>query len=331
MLLAPGRADDACPDTNMSALAQLMTVRYVRNANRATPTGDPSFVVQQSMPGPVSEEEADPFLMCDEFGPTVSQGAHGTDSDGGFTVPWHPHHGMEILSYMISGRGRHADSLGNREVFRAPGFQWLSVGSGIEHAEGGGTPAGESERGLQIWLRMPAARMRDAPRYGTVGPEQIPVETIDRNGSFARVIAGRYRLKRGPARFAVNVQILDIELKPDTEFLYERPPHMDNVMFYCLDGGGRLNGANTLYQRQICRFDTTTGKVKVSVSASSGGMRFMVFAGVSLKEPLTWHGPFVCADRGQLEEVFRQHQAGAFPPVRVPWDYKDASAAPART
>ena len=134
----------------MSALAQLMTVRYVRNANRATPTGDPSFVVQQSMPGPVSEEEADPFLMCDEFGPTVSQGAHGTDSDGGFTVPWHPHHGMEILSYMISGRGRHADSLGNREVFRSPGFQWLSVGSGIEHAEGGGTPAGESERGLQI-------------------------------------------------------------------------------------------------------------------------------------------------------------------------------------
>ena len=67
----------------MSALAQLMTVRYVRNANRATPTGDPSFVVQQSMPGPVSEEEADPFLMCDEFGPTVSQGAHGTDSDQG--------------------------------------------------------------------------------------------------------------------------------------------------------------------------------------------------------------------------------------------------------
>ena len=124
--------------------------------------------------------------------------------------------------------------------------------------------------------------------------------------------------KRGPARFAVNVQILDIELKPDTEFLYERPPNMDNVMFYCLDGGGRLNGANTLYQRQICRFDTTTGKVKASVSASSGGMRFMVFAGVSLKEPLTWHGPFVCADRGQLEEVFRQHQAGAFPPVRVP-------------
>ena len=178
---------------------------------------------------------------------------------------------------------------------------------------------------------MPAARMRDAPRYGTVGPEQIPVETIDRNGSFVRVIAGRYRLTRGPARFAVNVQILDIELKPDTEYLYERPPNMDNVMFYGVDGGGRLNGANTLYQRQICRFDTTTGKVKVSVSASSGGMRFMVFAGVALREPLTWHGPFVCADRGQLEEVFRQHQAGAFPPVRVPWDYKDASAAPART
>ena len=149
----------------MSALAQLMTVRYVRNANRATPTGDPSFVVQQSMPGPVSEEEADPFLMCDEFGPTVSQGAHGTDSDSGFTVPWHPHHGMEILSYMISGRGRHADSLGNREVFRSPGFQWLSVGSGIEHAEGGAS-AVASGPGPEASQLVTRASLRTRARPG---------------------------------------------------------------------------------------------------------------------------------------------------------------------
>ena len=104
--------------------------------------------------------------MCDEFGPKTSRGAHGTDSDSGFEVAWHPHHGMDILSYFVAGNGRHADSLGNREIFRSPGFQWLSVGSGIEHAEGGGTPEGELEHGFQIWLRMPTAKMRDAPRYG---------------------------------------------------------------------------------------------------------------------------------------------------------------------
>ena len=103
-----------------------MAIRYVRNSNTAHPTGDPSFAVQQCIPGVVPEAEADPFLMCDEFGPTPSKGAYPDDSDAGFDVPWHPHHGMDILSYMVEGCGRHADSMGNRETFKSPGFQWMS-------------------------------------------------------------------------------------------------------------------------------------------------------------------------------------------------------------
>ena len=104
----------------------VMAIRYVRNSNTAHPTGDPSFAVQQCIPGVVPEAEADPFLMCDEFGPTPSKGAYPDDSDAGFDVPWHPHHGMDILSYMVEGCGRHADSMGNRETFKSPGFQWMS-------------------------------------------------------------------------------------------------------------------------------------------------------------------------------------------------------------
>merc|ERR1719353_676927 len=109
--------------------------------------------------------------------------------------------------------GRHADSMGNRETFRSPGFQWLSVGSGIEHAEGGGTPLGERTHGFQIWLRMPIQRMEDDPRYGTVNPSEIPMVKLDKG--LVRIIAGQLDNVVGPAQFAVTVQMLDVELESD--------------------------------------------------------------------------------------------------------------------
>ena len=198
-------------------MADHMRIRYVRDANIAHPTGDPSFAVQQCMPGVIPQEECDPFLMCDEFGPTPSRGAHGDDSDEGFGVPWHAHHGMDILSYMVEGMGRHTDSMGNRETFPSPGFQWMSVGSGIEHAEGGGTPKGQRTHGFQIWLRMPVANMEDDPRYGTVAPSEIPTVKLERG--LVRVIGGPCHDVVGPARFAAQIQILDIELEPEGEAL----------------------------------------------------------------------------------------------------------------
>merc|ERR1719160_2259289 len=190
------------------------------------------------MPGAIPESECDPFLMCDEFGPTPSKGGHGNDTDEGFDVAWHPHHGMDILSYFVEGKGRHADSLGNRETFDSPGFQWLSVGSGIEHAEGGGTPAGERTHGFQIWLRMPAASREDDPRYGTVNPADIPIVQLEKGQ--VRVIAGSLDGVQGPARYAVTVQILDVELGPGEEWSYSCPDNMDNVIFYAFKGSATI-------------------------------------------------------------------------------------------
>ena len=134
----------------------------IRNASKTFPTGDPSFAVQQAFPAGFTSEESDPFLMMDYFGPVVSKGlAKGDDA---FPVGWHPHRGMDICTYMVQGTGRHADSLGNRETFKAPGIQWISVGSGVEHAEGGGTPKGEMDAGFQIWLNTPSSKKMDAPR-----------------------------------------------------------------------------------------------------------------------------------------------------------------------
>ncbi len=110
-----------------------MRCKAVRKAQKTHPTGDPKFSVMQAFPAAVSEVEADPFLMCDHFGPAVST-AKVTDPDE-FPVDWHPHRGFDIMTYLIEGVGRHADSMGNRGEYASPGMQWISTGSGIEHAE----------------------------------------------------------------------------------------------------------------------------------------------------------------------------------------------------
>lgn len=306
-------------------MAELMPVRYVRSSNTVHPTGDPKFEVKQCMPAAVPEAESDPFLMCDEFGPVLSKGAYADDTDEGFDVAWHPHHGMDILSYIMEGKGRHADSLGNRETFDSPGFQWLSVGSGIEHAEGGGTPAGQRTHGFQIWLRMPVANMEDDPRYGTVNPADIPLVKLD-NG-LVRVIAGTLNGILGPARFAVAVQILDVELEPGAEWSYTCPENMDNAMLYACKGSATINAKNSLKAQQICRFDTAGARTAL-VTAGSEGYRGMVFTGKMTNEKVVWHGPFVCSSRANLQSCFQKYHTGDFPPKRVPWDYRDVTKKP---
>lgn len=306
-------------------MADLMRIVALRPARTAHPTGDPNFAVQQCMPGAFEESESDPFLMCDEFGPTVSQGAYDNNSDEGFDVAWHPHHGMDILSYIIEGKGRHADSLGNRETFDGPGFQWLSVGSGIEHAEGGGTPKGERTHGFQIWLKMPKANMEDDPRYGIVNPSEIPTVVLDKG--LVRVVSGSVGDVRGPARFAVTVQILDVELEPGADWVYECPSDMDNVIFYAFKGSGVINASKQLKAQHACRFDTSGPRV-ATLTAGSDGYRGMVFTGKMTKESIVWHGPFVASSRSNLQDIFRQFQTGQFPPKRVAWDYKDIRKKP---
>ena len=155
-------------------MATRMRLLKVVGARKTYPTGDPSFAVQQPFPASLTTEEVDPFLMCDFFGPALSDGV-ATDPDE-FPVDWHPHRGFDIATYMIEGRGRHADSMGNRETFEAPGMQWASVGSGIEHAEGGGTPAGMRTTGFQLWINVPSSRKNDGTcvRHGHSAFRGVP-------------------------------------------------------------------------------------------------------------------------------------------------------------
>jgi len=295
----------------------------VFTSKTAYPTGSPDFAVIQPFPAAVSAEKADPFLMCDEFGPEVSKGKE-TDPDA-FSVDWHPHVGMDIMTYMKQGVGRHADSLGNRLEFQSPGFQWCSVGSGIVHAEGGGTPKGESQHGFQIWINVPKAKKNDDPRYGTENPENIPV--LEFPGVLARLLAGDIGEQSGPFQTAQPVHMVDFELDPGAEFLHSIPAELDNCLVYVYNGSGLISGEK-VKTKQVALLDAQGASKDFTLTAGAEGMHAMLFAGKRIKEPIFWRGPFVASDKAGLAAAFKEYQSGNFPKVRVPYDFMKASEAP---
>lgn len=297
----------------------------VRRAEVAYPTGNKDFKVMQPFPSAVSAEEADPFLMCDEFGPAPSKG-RAKDPDS-FQVGWHPHIGMDIMTYLLQGHGRHADSLGNRNEFDSPGFQWCSVGSGIEHAEGGGTEAGEMSHGFQIWVNVPKERKNDDPKYGTESPENIP--KLEFPGARVRLLAGPLEDKFGPFQTAQAVQMADLELDPNATHRHKVPAGMDNCLIYIYRGEAEVSGMSGGSQ-QVCMLDASDPDAReVAFTAGSRGLGALIFAGKRIREPIHWHGPFVMTSQAELRKAFATFQSGNFPPKRVPWDYKRWASFPA--
>ncbi|CAJ1425618.1 unnamed protein product [Effrenium voratum] len=316
----------ACMSSPGKKDGSMMSVIEVKAAQVTHPTGDPKFSVMQPFPAAISEKDADPFLMCDEFGPAVSSGKE-TDPDR-FPVAWHPHMGMDIMTYMREGRGRHADSLGNREEFDSPGFQWISVGSGIEHAEGGGTAKGETQHGFQIWLNVPKAHKADDPAYGTVSSELLT--DFDSEHGRARLLAGPYGGKEGAFKTKQSVQMIDFEVIPRAAFCHQIPEHMETVLVYCYRGSLRVGAeGKSLPAQHVARLDgNSRAHRELLLEAGEEGAGCLLFAGKRINESIAWHGPFVASDKKELVMAFRAYQDGSFPPKRVPWDYRKAAAMP---
>ena len=310
-----------------AAVAHLLPVIGVRRSEVTHPTGDPNFSVMQAFPAAVSAEEADPFLMCDYFGPMKSAGRE-TRPDV-YPVAWHPHRGMDIATYMVEGTGRHADSMGNREEFASPGMQWCSVGSGIEHAEAGGTPAGENTLGFQIWINVPSARKMDPPRYGTIGPSELPTVSFE-GGATARLLAGELGGVTGPFTTVQPLLMADVTLAAGQAVTLPVRADFDSAMAFVFKGAARVNGA-AASKNEIVLLDSRDaagGRGLELAAAGPGGASVMVFCGKRLKQPIAWHGPFVMTTQAEIRQTINEYQRGAFPPVRVPWDYKNLKAFP---
>lgn len=242
-------------------------------------------------------EDFDPFLMLDSFDST-----NPADYIAGF--PMHPHRGIETITYLLSGKMEHEDSLGNKDVILSGESQWMTAGSGILHQE---MPK-PSERmlGFQLWLNLPRKEKMCSPAYLGITADMIPRETTD-NAEIA-ILSGQFEAVSGVTPRHVAASLLDIRLFKDKEIELETNPE-ETVFVFLLEGDAQINGR---------RFSEKTAVLFeqgdfITVSAlPDEELRFMFFSGKPLREPIAWGGPIVMNTRDELELAFDELRRGTF-------------------
>ena len=244
----------------------------------------------------------DPFLLLDRFG-----SSDPADYLAGF--PWHPHRGIETVTYMLDGRVEHGDSLGNSGTIESGDIQWMSSGSGIIHQEMPKRTEGPL-RGFQLWVNLPAKQKMSTPAYrGLRGPE-FPVTTTD-EGARVRVVAGEFGSVHGPVEgIAVAPTYLDVTVPPNGRFDHPIPPK-HNAFAHVVDGRVHLGppeGDDSLAGETVL-FGPGD---RVAARAGPDGARFLLVAGRPLGEPVAWYGPIVMNHREELAEAVRELRAGTF-------------------
>jgi len=205
-------------------------------------------------------------------------------------------------------------------------MQWISSGSGIEHAEGGGTPAGMDTEGFQIWVNVPSGNKMDAPRYGTHTADSIPVLSV--GGCSARILAGSSNGLVGPFSTIAHIKIVDFTLEPNTTYQHLIPDHLDNCIVYIYRGVGSV-GAKNVSKHQVVHVDardTLARGVTLSTAGATVGLSVLLFAGRRLRQPIAWRGPFVMTTAAEIKQTVEEYQQGRFLRQRAAWDYKRISS-----
>lgn len=246
------------------------------------------------------EHRFDPFLMLDDFRSDAPQ-----DFVAGF--PWHPHRGIETVTYVLRGDVEHADSLGNSGVIGTGDVQWMTAGSGIIHSE---MPKGDDGHmwGFQLWTNLPASeKMRD-PRYQGLTQSEIP-QVAAGPGVSAGVIAGEVAGVRGPvAGIVTDPEYLDVTVDPGCTFEHGvEPGH--TCFAYAIAGAGEFAPGTDAENRTVVLFSDGD---HVAVRAGDAGVRFLLLSGMPLREPIAWGGPIVMNTDAELREAFREYRAGTF-------------------
>ena len=244
----------------------------------------------------------DPFLLFDDFGSD-----NPDDYLSGF--PWHPHRGIETVTYMFSGSVEHGDSLGNSGVISAGDIQWMTAGSGIIHQE---MPQGVDDhlRGFQLWVNLPARSKMVAPRYQDIKADSIP-EVSPHEGLRIKVIAGEIVGVRGPVQDVIaEPEYLDITLEPGADLEHPTTPG-HTVFAYAVNGRGKIGpgGAYELERGQLALF---TDGDSVIARAEDVAFRFLLVSGRPLGEPVAWSGPIVMNTQEELAVAFQEYRTDTF-------------------
>lgn len=263
--------------------------------------------------GPRNIEDFNPFLMLDSF-----DSEDPKDYVKGF--PWHPHRGIETITYLIKGKVEHGDSLGNKGTIHDLECQWMTAGSGIIHQE---MPK-ESERmlGCQLWVNLPAKDKMTIPAYGDITQDKVTL--VEEDNAVVRILAGTYKGKSGVFEGNyVKVKYLDIDLDPNSTWTFDETPNDQTLFIYLLEGNLAFDNNLSEFENKSCAvLFTSTDKDSntydsVEVRSGSHGARFVLLAAKPLKEPVAWGGPIVMNTNEELELAFKELNDGTFIKHRV--------------
>ena len=298
-----------------------MSLRPLIETRQAIPTLEGAGVKLHRAFGFQDPSELDPFLLFDDF-----RNENPNDYTKGF--PWHPHRGIETITYVLSGTVEHSDSLGNSGTLGAGGVQWMTAGSGILHQEMPSGNATGQMHGFQLWGNLPAGQKMTTPRYQDVQGADVP-EIIDNDGTSVKVIAGAFWGKSGPIDGVANdPQYLDIRIPPGVKKNLPVDTYR-RAFAYVFEGAGAFADASdptgVLVEKDIAgqeahirdlsgnrtlvRFGTGDA---ITVQAGPEGVRFLLISGAPIDEPVAWHGPIVMNTRAELQQAFAELRNGTF-------------------
>jgi redox-sensitive bicupin YhaK (pirin superfamily) len=299
-----------------------MSIRPVKRIAQSTPTMEGAGVKLHRAFGFGTTSEFDPFLLFDDF-----RNDRPADYMAGF--PWHPHRGIETITYVLAGDVEHRDSLGNTGKLGAGDVQWMTAGSGIMHQE---MPQGDARgrmHGFQLWANLPASLKMTKPRYQDVPAAAIP-EVTDDDGTRVRVITGDFWGKKGPVEgVAADPRYLDVFVPPGQRKTL--PVEVGRHAFaYVFEGSGTFSGASKPFgvltekengdgsetlvrertgNRSLVVFDSGD---EVTVQAGDQGIRFLLVSGKPIEEPVAWYGPIVMNTQAELQQAVSELRNGTF-------------------
>ena len=298
-----------------------MSFRPVVSQSRAQPTMEGAGVHLHRVFGFGDPGESDPFLLLDDF---------RNDDPAAYAAgfPWHPHRGIETITYVLDGSVEHSDLLGNRGVLGPGSVQWMTAGSGILHQEMPRGAASGRMHGFQLWANLPSSLKMTSPRYQDIQGSDI-TEIVDDDGTVVKIIIGKFWGKKGPVDgIAAEPLYLDVTVPAGVRKTLPVDTRA-NAFAYVFQGAGRfrdaaapegvrvekefrgteLNIRDLSGNRTLVRFGSGD---EVTVEAGPEGVRFLLVAGRPLKEPVAWQGPIVMNTREELIEAMRELRNGSF-------------------
>ena len=297
-----------------------MKTRKIRKVLKSKPTIEGAGVHLKRAFGFSEVPMFDPFLMLDDF-----RSGNPDHYIKGF--PWHPHRGIETITYVIDGSVEHGDSMGNKGVITPGDVQWMTAGSGIIHQE---MPKGDKKGcmgGFQLWANLPSSHKMMAPRYRDLKRDQIPEVRLD-NGTTVKVICGKVGSSEGPVRdIVIEPEYLDISLPPKNEFAH-RTALGHTVLAYVISGKGyfckEMNpftydvAGDSYFDMQREPFFGTGSLIlfeegeEVVIDTEDDPVRFLLISGKPIGEPVAWYGPIVMNTQEELRIAFEEYRNGTF-------------------